>query len=97
VFKYCPYLQIMFILQEYASSIHLNLLQSLTLKKEVSTVQSKLDSTVLETRWSDFCDFNPTQGKTYPFTPHSYPFKRTAHGEALGPLGGDFVAPPWDS
>jgi hypothetical protein len=53
----------------------------------------KLKCSVLETRWSSFYGFNPAQGKTYPFTLISSPLSKTAHGESLGSLGGDFVIP----
>jgi hypothetical protein len=38
----------------------------------------------------------PTLGETYPFTLISFPLSRTACGELLGPLGGDFLIPPWN-
>jgi hypothetical protein len=57
---------------------------------------AKIEWSGLQTRVSGFCGFNPTQGKTYPFTHHSSPLSRTAHGEALGPFGSDSLVPPWN-
>jgi hypothetical protein len=50
----------------------------------------------IKIKLSGFCVFNPSPCVTYPFTLISYPLSRTAHGEPLGPLGGDFLAPQWN-
>jgi hypothetical protein len=43
--------------------------------------QAKLDVLVLETGVSDFCGFNPTRGKTYPFILNLSQLLRTPGGD----------------
>jgi hypothetical protein len=98
MFRWWPYLEIIFILKEYEPHETIKSHpKGWPSKREVSCVQSKLDVLVLETECFSFLSFNQPRIRTYPFTPIHFPSSRTIVGMHQMSFLGDFKSPPRNS